>query len=110
MTIPATAIVVLCTVPDRETATRLAEAAVTQRLAACVTMLPGAESVYLWEGALERAQELLLVAKTTTAAYAALEQLWLSEHPYELPELIAVPIASGLEAYLQWISHAVSPC
>ena len=43
-------------------------------------------------------------------AYAALEQLWLSEHPYELPELIAVPIASGLEAYLQWISHAVSPC
>ncbi|MCC6708847.1 MAG: divalent-cation tolerance protein CutA [Gammaproteobacteria bacterium] len=110
MTIPATAIVVLCTVPDRETATRLAEAAVTQRLAACVTMLPGAESVYLWEGALERTQELLLVAKTTTAAYAALEQLWLSEHPYELPELIAVPIASGLEAYLQWISHAVSPC
>jgi periplasmic divalent cation tolerance protein len=110
MTIPATAIVVLCTVPDRETATRLAEAAVTQRLAACVTMLPGAETVYLWEGALERTQELLLVAKTTTAAYAALEQLWLSEHPYELPELIAVPIASGLEAYLQWISHAVSPC
>ena len=50
------------------------------------------------------------MAKTTTAAYAALEQLWLSEHPYELPELIAVPIASGLEAYLQWISHAVSPC
>ena len=46
----------------------------------------------------------------TTAAYAALEQLWLSEHPYELPELIAVPIASGLEAYLQWINHAVSPC
>ena len=105
-----TAIVVLCTVPDRETATRLAEAAVNQRLAACVTILPGAESIYLWEGALERAQEFQLVAKTTTAAYAALEQLWLSEHPYELPELIAVPIASGLEAYLQWINHAVSPC
>lgn len=110
MTATPTAIVVLCTVPDRETATRLAEAAVAQRLAACVTMLPGAESVYLWEGALERAREIQLVAKTTTAAYAALEQLWRSEHPYELPEVIAVPIASGLEAYLQWISHAVSPC
>ena len=110
MTVNPTALVVLCTVPERETANRLAEAAVTQRLAACVTILPGAESIYLWEGALERTQELLLVAKTTTAAYAALEQLWLSEHPYELPELIAVPIACGLEAYLQWINHAVSPC
>lgn len=110
MTASSTAIVVLCTVPDRETAIRLAQAAVTQRLAACVNVLPGAESIYLWEGALEHATELLLVAKTTTAAYAALEQLWLSEHPYELPELIAVPIACGLEAYLQWINHAVSPC
>ncbi len=110
MTVSATAIVVLCTVPDRETANRLAEAAVSQRLAACVTMLPGAESVYVWEGALERANEIVLMAKTTTGAYAALEQLWLSEHPYELPEVIAVPIASGSEAYLQGINHAVSPC
>ena len=57
MTASPTALVVLCTVPDRETATRLAEAAVTQRLAACVNVLPGAESIYLWDGALERAQE-----------------------------------------------------
>lgn len=110
MTASSVALVVLCTVPDRDTATRLAAAAVTQRLAACVNLLPGVESVFLWNGVLERAQEILLVAKTTRAAYSALEQLWRDEHPYELPEVIAVPIGFGSEAYLQWINRAVSPC
>ena len=104
----ANALVVLCTCPDRDTALRLADAAVRDRLAACVNLLPGVESVYEWNGRLERAHEVLLLAKTTSQAYPALETLWRSDHPYELPEVIAVPVSSGSESYLQWIEHAVS--
>lgn len=108
MTATPAALVVYCTCPDRDTAQRLAEAAVQGGLAACVNLLPGVVSVYTWNGALERAREVLLMAKTTRAAYPALEALWRGEHPYELPEVIAVPVSSGSEPYLQWIEHAVS--
>ncbi|MGE3847171.1 MAG: divalent-cation tolerance protein CutA [Gammaproteobacteria bacterium] len=108
MTAATECLVLLCTCPDRGTGLRLAEAAVTGRLAACVNLLPGVESVYEWNGALERAGEVLLLAKTTRAAYVALETLWRELHPYELPELLAVPVESGSEAYLQWIERAVS--
>lgn len=101
-------LIVFCTCPDRATAERLARGAVTRGLAACVNLLSGVTSIYTWAGALESAEEILLVAKTSESAYGALETLWLAEHPYELPEIIAVPVATGLPAYLQWISDSVS--
>lgn len=104
-----TALMVFCTCPDKETAATLAEAAVSARVAACVNVLDGVGSVFAWDGHIDRANEVLLVAKTTESRYDALEQLWLSRHPYELPEIIAVPLAKGLAAYLQWITDSVTP-
>ena len=109
MTASPAALLVLCTCPDKDCAERLAEAAVTRRLAACVNVMPGLSSLFTWQGALDRADEVMLVAKTTPAAYPALEELWRELHPYELPEVIGVPIAVGSKAYLQWISDAVTP-
>ncbi len=96
---------ILCTCPDRECAERLAEALVEQRVAACVNILPGIKSVYRWEGKLESAEETLLLIKSHSRAYPALQQLILRLHPYELPEIIAVPVENGLPAYLDWISE-----
>ena len=108
MTSDPAALIVLCTCPDQATAEQLAAAAVTADLAACVNIVPGLLSVFKWQGVLERAAEVLLIAKTTSAAYPALEQLWRTQHPYELPEVIAVPITAGSEAYLQWINAALT--
>ena len=83
----------------------LAAALVEAGLAACVNLLPGVRSVYRWQGRLERAEETLLLAKTRASRYAALESEVLRLHPYELPEIIAVNLAGGLPAYLQWV-HA----
>ena len=106
----ADAYIVLCTCPARDVAEELARAAVEQRLAACVNIIPGVASIYAWQGAIERAEEVLLLAKTRAASYAALEAMWRSRHPYELAEVIAVPIATGSEPYLQWISDATTRC
>ena len=103
------AYIVLCTCPDRDSAERLARDAVTQKLAACVNIVAGLTSIYSWKGAIEKADEVLLLAKTTPGAWQALELAWRSQHPYELPEIIAVPVATGSEAYLRWISEAVAP-
>lgn len=102
------AIVVLCTCPDRAVATSLARAAVEQRLAACVNLVPGVTSVYRWEDETRLDEEVLLVAKTTAGAFRALESCWRGLHPYELPEVIAVPIETGSDAYLAWIKQSVS--
>ena len=103
------AYIVLCTCPDRDSAERLARDAVTQKLAACVNIVAGLSSIYTWQGAIEQADEVLLLAKTTAAAWPELERAWRNQHPYELPEIIAVPVATGSEAYLRWISDAVTP-
>ena len=103
------ALLVLCTCPDRAVAEQLAELVVTERLAACVNLVPGLTSVYWWAGAVERAYEVLLLAKTTAETFAALEARLRAAHPYELPEVIAVPIGTGSEPYLQWLTAAVSP-
>lgn len=87
----------------------LAAALVEARAAACVSLVPGLRSVYRWNGAVEHAEETLLLAKTTTAAYPALEALVRTKHPYELPEIIAVEIAAGLPAYLQWLADETAP-
>ena len=96
---------ILCTCPDEECAEQLAHALVEQRVAACVNILPGIRSVYRWQGKLESAQENLLLIKSHSQAYPALEQLIQRLHPYELPEIIAVPVENGLPAYLDWISE-----
>jgi periplasmic divalent cation tolerance protein len=95
---------VLTNLPDEASAHVLATALVTERLAACVNILAPCRSVYRWQGEIERAQEIPLLIKTTTARYAALEEAIRVRHPYELPEIIAVPIAHGLPEYLNWVA------
>jgi len=97
-------LLVFCTCPDEETAARIAEALVEERLAACVNRLPALTSVYLWQGKVERDAETLLLIKTADARFDALRARLCVLHPYELPEIIAVPVTRGLPAYLQWVS------
>jgi len=100
-----TCLLMLCTCPDQATAQDIANQLVDQALAACVNILPGLISVYQWQGKRETTREHLLLIKTTNAAYPALEQTVTELHPYELPEVIAVPITQGLKGYLQWIKQ-----
>lgn len=86
----------------------LAEALVQQRLAACVNALPAVRSVYRWQGAVEQAEETLLIAKTSRARYAELEAAVRGLHPYELPEIVAVNVTGGLPAYLQWVDESTT--
>jgi periplasmic divalent cation tolerance protein len=99
------AMLVITNLADTASAQQLARALVEQRLAACVNMLPAVHSIYRWEGAVEEAAEVTLLIKTTTARYPALEQAIVALHPYELPEVIAVPVSAGLPAYLGWIAR-----
>ena len=99
------ALLVFTNLADEASAQQLAHALVGQRLAACVNMLPAVRSVYRWNGAVEEAAEVTLLIKTTVARYAELEQAILALHPYELPELVAVPVAAGLPGYLGWIAN-----
>lgn len=96
--------IAFCTCPDAATATRIADALVGERLAACVNVLPGVHSVYRWQGAVERADEVLLMIKTRAECLPALSARIQALHPHELPEVIAVEAAGGLPAYLQWIA------
>jgi periplasmic divalent cation tolerance protein len=98
----------LTTCPDAATAERIAETLVGEGLAACVNVLPGVTSIYRWQGVVERAGEVLLVIKTTEAGFAALEERLVALHPYELPELIAVPIDHGLPVYLDWVRNQIA--
>ncbi len=94
---------VFCTCPDEASADRLAETLVGEHLAACVTRIPGAQSTYFWQGQIQRDAEVLLLIKTTEDRYPALEAHIQALHPYEVPEILAVPILRGLPAYLQWL-------
>lgn len=105
----ADAIVVLMTAGSREEAARLADVLVVARLAACVQILPEIESVYHWQGAVERSAEVLLLAKTTEANFAALEAMVRSLHSYETPEIIALPISASSAPYLEWLTASVIP-
>src|SRR5215207_205203 len=101
------AIVVFMTAASGEEATRLAEMLVGAHLAACVQILPEMESVYRWEGKIERQLEVLLLAKTTKAKFEDLEKEVRALHSYETPEIIAVPLAAGSTPYLEWL-HQVT--
>lgn len=98
-------LVVLTNLPDAASAERLARHLVEQRVAACVNQLAPCSSTYRWQGAVETATEVMLLIKTTRAAYADLEQLIRAAHPYELPEIIALPVAAGLPGYLTWVGQ-----
>lgn len=99
-------IVVLTNLPDREAALRLADALVERRLAACVNVLAPCASVYRWEGAIERASEIPVLIKSTTSAWPALQAAIRELHPYDVPEIVSLPVAAGLEAYLGWVAKA----
>lgn len=96
-------LIVFVTCGSREAAEKIATGVVSERLAACVNVLPGVRSCYEWEGKLEWADELLLVMKTTRERYEELEARVRELHAYELPEILAMPVAAGLEKYLAWV-------
>jgi periplasmic divalent cation tolerance protein len=102
-------LLVFTQMPDAASADLLAAALVTERLAACVSVLPAVRSVYRWQGALEQASEVPLLIKTTAARYGALEAAIRARHPYELPEIVAVPVTHGLAAYLAWVDLETRP-
>ena len=104
-----TPLLVLTNLPDANAATLLANQLVEARLAACVNILSPCTSVYRWEGLMESATEIPLLIKTTATRYPALEAAIRAGHPYELPEIIAVPIAAGLPAYLGWVATETTP-
>jgi periplasmic divalent cation tolerance protein len=96
-------LLVVTNLPDRESAEKLAALLIEQRLAACVNILAPCSSVYRWQGEIQNDEEHPLLIKTAQTRYAELEAAIRGNHPYELPEIIAVPIVQGLPAYLQWV-------
>ena len=97
-------LLVLTNLPDRAAAERLADLVVERRLAACVNILAPCRSVYRWKGAVQHDEEHPILIKTTTERYPELEKALRAGHPYELPEIVAVPIERGLPAYLEWLA------
>lgn len=98
-------LLVLTNLPDLATAEALASFLVEERLAACVNILQSCRSVYRWQGVVETAQEVPLLIKTTEARYPALEAAIRTRHPYETPEIIALPVVHGLPDYLAWVAN-----
>ena len=101
------AIVVFMTAANPEEATRLADMLIGARLAACVQVLPEMESIYRWEGKVERQSETLLIAKTLKEKFADIEREVRALHSYDTPEIVAVPIVAGSADYLQWLSESL---
>lgn len=101
------ALLVLSTCPDQETAKKLARALIEERLAACVNQLPGLTSTYRWQGEILEESEALLLIKTTQERYEALQTRLLQLHPYDVPEVIALDIAAGHAAWLDWLREQV---
>jgi periplasmic divalent cation tolerance protein len=99
------AILILTQMPDRTSAQSLARSLVEARLAACVSIGTPVESLYHWQGQIETAQEFTVAVKTRSERYAAVEAAIRARHPYELPEIIAVPVIDGLAPYLDWIAR-----
>ena len=102
-------LLLLTNLPDDASAQVLAKHLVEHRLAACVNQLAPVRSVYRWQGQVEQAAEIPLLIKTTRAGYAAVEAAVSALHPYDVPELIAVPVEIGLAAYLDWVVQESTP-
>ena len=101
-------LVVLVTAPSEAMARELGQRLVDDRLAACVSVVPGVTSVFMWEGKREEASEALLVIKTRAERYAALQQRVLELHPYSVPEVLALAVEAGAPAYLRWVQDSVA--
>jgi periplasmic divalent cation tolerance protein len=97
------ALLVMTSAPDAGTAQKIARALVERRLAACVNILAPCQSVYNWQGAVEDSNEVPMLIKTTAARYGALEAAITAIHPYEVPEIVALPLSHGLPEYLSWV-------
>lgn len=104
-----TVLIALCTCPDAGVADRIAATLVDEGLAACVNLVPGLTSIYRWQGEIQRDAEVLLLIKTCEARLPELTHRVRELHPYELPELIAVPVSGGLPDYLEWVITCTSP-
>jgi periplasmic divalent cation tolerance protein len=104
MTAPTDALVVLVTTPTPERAAEIARAVVEERLAACGNVIPGLRSIYRWEGSIQDDAEALLLLKTTRARFEALKERILALHPYQVAEVIALPVTAGSAPYLAWIA------
>lgn len=102
-------LLVLTNLPDHDAALSLASALVEARLAACANVLAPCTSVYRWQAEIETANEVPVLLKTTVARYAELEAAIRARHPYELPEIVAVPVERGLAGYLAWVGAETSP-
>jgi periplasmic divalent cation tolerance protein len=102
-------IVVLTNLPELAAANKLAQLLVEQRLAACVNVLAPCSSVYRWQGGIETANEVPVLIKTVAARYPRVEAAIRATHPYELPEIISVPVVAGLAEYLGWIAAESAP-
>jgi periplasmic divalent cation tolerance protein len=99
------AIVVLCTCPDSSVARKLAGSLVGAGLAACVNVLPEIRSIYRWRGEVHDEAEVLMIAKTTRERYDDFERCLLDEHPYDVPEVLALPVTMGSAPYLAWLEE-----
>jgi periplasmic divalent cation tolerance protein len=100
---PATAVIVMVTVPDALTAVKIAESLLQQRLAACIHRFPAGQSMYRWQGKIETASEFTLLIKTHARCRSELVAAVQALHPYEVPEILALPVIAGLASYLNWI-------
>lgn len=103
------ALVILCTCPDIEVAGQLSRSLVDQGHAACVNILPAIRSIYSWQGEVQDDEEVLMVIKTMESAFPALESWLLANHPYEVPEIIAIEAGRVAQDYLAWIGESVAP-
>ena len=97
-------ITVFVTVPDHEVAKKITQHILTEKLAACANIVPAIESYFWWEGKIDKARECLLMIKTKRRLFMQLRKAVQSKHPYDVPEIIALPIVSGNKAYLDWIN------
>lgn len=105
---PDTAIaMVVVTAPSHDVAERIVTTVVEERLAACGNIVPGVTSIYRWEGAVQRDDEVLVLFKTTQAAQPQLIDRVEELHPYDVPEALALPVSAGLEAYMKWVAASV---
>lgn len=100
-------IVILCTCPDHKSAEKIALGLVEERLAACVNIVAGLTSIFPWKGKIERDPEVLMVIKSQSGRYGAIERFIRERHPYEIPEIIALPVVAGSESYLCWVDEWV---
>ncbi len=100
-------ITVFCTVPDEKTAETIAYALIESRLAACCNIIPGLRSIYFWQGKVQDDAELLLVIKSKKEVFSSLKEKIKSLHPYEVPEILALPVDSGNSEYLKWLDENV---